>query len=513
MRNRFYKIFLLSLLPSCLLAQKDSLSVRSVNGLQEQQLYGIYKQQAGGMLVNPVPYFATAGIYFSSTSGDYRRAQQPGKSTVAGFSSEGLKKVDNFWVQGNFTYEREWDKDIRYSLRRNPDTRSPYYLWTPRNGDMNHESYHLDGQFATTLASDKIIAGAGASYDASDDYRTIDPRPYINYFDFNAKATIGYRFINSSYFIIEPLVGYSKESSGAYSKNNDSVNAAAYQVYRAEGLAEVSSASESRRQLSQWMNYTGISFGYYLNTPSAGNWFVKYAYKDTREKNFNRFYNPTIELVYAEVGYFDHETVLSWHKKYQKRLVTLTYTAHLTKARDYNYYLSGTNYTDWDNSNQFSFGYSTYNKQRPVHEWLLSYTRHNREQKDGNNSAVANYKNNRYAASYRVNLYGNTSQFQLTLKGAVQQNSNSSLVMPASSFDYLMVPSVLYPDAIYYTTGNWQTGITIAYNNLSVKKLRWGIELGSLYTRNSKNGLMYAQSYFQPGKDRVNWDLRLHFYL
>lgn len=494
-------------------SQKDSINVKSVLGLQEELLFRLYSKQAAALSVNPVQHYGIASLNYSQESGSYKRVQAPQKTAMGNFSSEGLKKVGNFWVQGSFIYQRQTDDSVQKSLRRNLNDNSPYYLWTPRTGDMNHEVYHLDGQFISSLFNNKLFLGAGAIYDASDNYRTIDPRPFINYFNFDVKASIGYKFNNHHLLVIEPHSGYSKETTSAYNKNNDSTNASNYQIYRAEGLTEISSASESKKQLNQWKNYTGISIGYYLSQTKLGNLMLQYAYQDSKEKNFNRFYNPTTELEYGRMSYYDHDVNINWNKKFKQIISSFGWKMNIQKSKDYNFYLNGVNYTSFIRSNNLFLGFSFLKNARIGHELIVEYNNQLREQKDGNGNARSLYKLNEFGVKYRFNHYVKHDLIQFTINSSMRLNNNGELQLPPSAFDYLFIPSIVYPDAEYYTTNSWQTGVKIAYNHLKASQLRYGISLGVNYQSKSADGLYFNNSYFHPGNSRTYFTACLHFFL
>ncbi|BAV06279.1 hypothetical protein SAMN05421788_106345 [Filimonas lacunae] len=494
-------------------AQHDSLEQHSVLSLQQQQLYQWYKQQSAALLVNPIQHYTTVGLSWQQETGEYRRVQQAEKVRSASFAAEGLQKVKNIWVQGTFSYQRRWEDRIRYNMRRDINDLSPYYYFAPRTGNMNYEIYHLDGQVAAPVLHHKWVVGGGVSYDASTNSRTIDPRPVGRYFNLDGKASVSYYITPKQFISIEPRFGYSREMVSYFNKNTDSASTAAYQVYRAEGLVEVSSSSETKSEMQQWRYFHGINAGYYLNTIAAGYWWARYQYLQTNEKTFYRNYNPLVMALYSTMHYYQNQVAAGWYKTFRRVTTSASWSTQVIKASDFNTYLDGSNFTLYNIQHTATAMLSLNSNNRPVHEWGLSWQSRQQQQKDGNHTAKADYKRNLYALQYRWNIYGKKNIVQVTANGGLSVNNNSSLQLSTASKENLFVKAVVYPDAQYASTSNWQGGLKLAYIQNATATLRWAIEGGMQYQRSYQQDLFYTTSGFTPGKDRVAWTAGLRFFL
>lgn len=191
---RHKTILLASLLALCpmvhILGQQiDSLSADSLQ-ISFWDFAPIKRPLLGSANVAAMGQIDATGIGYSQlqgvgTGGNFRRVQQPERSTALHFDTERYQSLKKSVWYGRFGYRQQWDKNIQWTDMLNPYRGTPYVLADSIAGDWRKQAFDLEAKVASkSLAHGRLHLGASALYQVATGAKQLDPRPlsYTNQF-------------------------------------------------------------------------------------------------------------------------------------------------------------------------------------------------------------------------------------------------------------------------------------------------------------------------------------------
>lgn len=176
--------------------QKDSLGVTAKAVILQdpavEAAYGAVCGIAPAMrMLAPVPGSSSAGVGMTYRDGGKALIPEEGKGLILGrFDAQSfLRRGANTALRGKVSYRRGQKTDVSENLTSNYLLLRPYVLRDTLSGDLQHESYCFSGGW--THRTGKLIFDIGGKYEATHEYRTVDPRPRDISSDFKVDGSIG----------------------------------------------------------------------------------------------------------------------------------------------------------------------------------------------------------------------------------------------------------------------------------------------------------------------------------
>lgn len=196
--------------------QKDSLDVTSKTVILQdpavEAAYGAVGEMAPAMrMLAPVPGSSSAGAGMVYRDGGRALVPEEGKGVILGrFDAQSfLRRGSDTALRGKVSYRRGKKTDVSENLTTNYLLLRPYVLRDTLCGDLQHESYCFSGGWSHRTG--KLIFDIGGEYEATHEYRTVDPRPRDISSDFKVDGSIG---LDAGAADILLGVGYRRYSQG-----------------------------------------------------------------------------------------------------------------------------------------------------------------------------------------------------------------------------------------------------------------------------------------------------------
>ncbi len=133
-----------------------------------------------GLLEVPMPDYSRTGLHVLRQAGAYRRPQQAGENRQAGFHSEGLKRLNNWRLQGSFDYQKHEDRDQRWGNTANPLSGNPFVWADEFGGDWQRDHIHLQLAAAYPLTA-RWRLGLLTQYQVGQGARLNTPKPFYRF--------------------------------------------------------------------------------------------------------------------------------------------------------------------------------------------------------------------------------------------------------------------------------------------------------------------------------------------
>lgn len=176
--------------------QRDSLGVTAKAVILQdpavEATYGAVGEMAPAMrMLAPVPGSSSAGAGVVYRDGGKALIPEEGKGLILGrFDAQSfLMRGSNTALRGKVSYRRGKKTDVDENLSSNYLLLRPYVLRDTLCGDLQHESYCFSGGWSHKVK--KLIFDIGGEYEATHEYRTVDPRPRDISSDLKVEGSIG----------------------------------------------------------------------------------------------------------------------------------------------------------------------------------------------------------------------------------------------------------------------------------------------------------------------------------
>ena len=176
--------------------QKDSLGVTAKAVILQdpavEAAYGPLGEMAPAMrILVPVPGCSSAGAGVVYMDGGRALIPEEGKGVILGrFDAQSLlRRGSDTALRGKVSYRRGKKTGVSENLTANYLLLRPYVLRDTLCGDLQHESYCFSGGWSHRVK--KLLFDIGGEYEATHEYRSVDPRPRDISSDFKVDGSIG----------------------------------------------------------------------------------------------------------------------------------------------------------------------------------------------------------------------------------------------------------------------------------------------------------------------------------
>jgi hypothetical protein len=137
---------------------------------------------------------ARSQLYAGREQGGFRRSQEAYQQTVAGFHTDGVKKLGRFYLAGQFDFEKCWEDSAAWWNAGEYNEAQPYYFFAGKAGKYDKQLYNLSATAAYNLWKNKLYLSIGGNYRYSRITRSVDPRPGVNEFGTKLRPEVTGRF-------------------------------------------------------------------------------------------------------------------------------------------------------------------------------------------------------------------------------------------------------------------------------------------------------------------------------
>jgi hypothetical protein len=417
--------------------------------------------------VAKVSNFGLVEAQFNYLEGNLRRRQEPEFSSRINFSSLGIRAVKKYVVYGRFDYTREWQNGVGLAHRADINDPSPYYLFAKQPGNMDKITYSLSGDVTRKILKDKLLIGVGTDYLAGQNYRSVDPRPKIDVFQFKPRVSLAW------YLSKQKLLGLT--ASYGYGKNVVTV------AYKNDLFSETLIYPE-------YINYLNLGFGYSLQQQNTDG--GKTLREDNQQKEIELVYatpfqkgdltllaglknneqmyfrntaltnaKNVIGTFYLDIPYFTMRYSLK--KPLRKWLIDVGINQQ--NGQDFNNQLNGNNFISKETQANVLVGFTGFKNSNHNHELFLKSSFSTLEKADGvsaNRMKVSNLATSLNLVKYWY--FNSENIFRINLKAELYQNISNNLVV-SPTFESYFVKEVVRPDFDYLKSNRLQYGIQAQY--------------------------------------------------
>ena len=458
-----------------------------------------------------VSNFGLVEVQYNYLEGKSRKRQEPDFSNKVNFTSLGIRDVKKFTVFGNFNYIREWQEGVGLAHRANINDTSPYYLFAQQPGNMDKVTYSLSGDVTRKIFHEKVLVGIGTDYLAQQNYRSIDPRPKIDVFEFKPRISWAW------YFSKQKLLGIT--ASYGYGKNNVTV------LYKNELYKET-------LVFPEYINYLNMGFGYSLQqqntfggktlkeenqqkeiefiyaTPfKKGDLTVVAGFKNKEQLYFrdieqsitvNKIGTFYLDIPYFLVRYSSKNTANKW--LWEMKL-------NQQNGQDFNNQLNGNNYISKETQANILIGITNFKNLDHNYELLFESSYSRIEKADGVSNNRMKISNTISSLSFAKYWYHNTNNiFRFNINTAFYGNIGNNLVT-SPTFESYFVREVIRPDFDFMKTNRLQYAIQAQYLRKNNNKQNFFVK-GEFTFQQLLNGV---NSQFQNNNNRFQLNLKTGF--
>lgn len=185
--------FMILLLPCFAVAQQDS--TMQIHSESFQQHYNRFAKDVITQPLLKIQNYSSVALGYRSENGKFMEAQAPQKEKEFFFITEGTRRIKKILLSGSFEYYNNKTDSQAFTLRQNYKDPIPYYYYAARPGNWQTIRYQLQGIVSFPVYKDKLILGAGATYNSFNAWRSNDPRSEEFLYEVNGTGILHYRFL------------------------------------------------------------------------------------------------------------------------------------------------------------------------------------------------------------------------------------------------------------------------------------------------------------------------------
>ena len=481
-------------------AAQDSANL--VSGIFQQQ-YGFYSMETLSQPLNKISNYTHVEAGYRSKGGTFMQAQDATKERTIFFNTQGTRQVKKYLVSGSFNYEQIKQDSVGYTLRYGLNDPAPNYLYAAAKGNWQITKYNLQGIVSRAVAKDKLLVGAGLTYDAHNAWRSNDPRPEYFFYLMDLDATLHYILRQGQSIGVE--AGYIRKSTETTInyRNKDyelSTSYPAFKSYLQYGYGFVR-LNDNNFFKSQTQGYKAK--GIYRKVYNSGEGALKGGYTYTSSK-FT--VTPNRYELNGTIGWFYEKTwngEAYWKHRQGNNIYSMVANYIHHAGSDKNVFLNGNNYLYLHEQAGIAPIYAHIKNKFLQYELGLDARYHLLSRADGNAAECAVYK---YA---EVGAHG-AYYFPTNNKGDfLKTRLNLGLFAPIASL--LQSPiqepdftkNVIYHDYYYYTAHSFSGGLDLQYQH-AIKQVKTFLRMQANYQKaNIEQGAIQAASL--PGDNRWWW--------
>jgi hypothetical protein len=242
-----YKLFLISLLPCCCLAQTDAQWERKA--LYKELLYlnhTLYNSRNPGSISEAPADITVFDAAYSSASGSYKLIHEGKTEARRTGGIYGIKKFDKLSFEGSIEYDNETLDGKKWANYLYISGDNPFFITDSIPSDYGVEKFRLNGGFSYEIGP-QWRAALRATYDAGTLADQTDPRPSTKGMSFVLNPGIVFRPGKSFTIGLSAEIGRLNESTSYTVVNSIEPNVNTLFLFKGLGSPEVKSALGYKR--------------------------------------------------------------------------------------------------------------------------------------------------------------------------------------------------------------------------------------------------------------------------
>lgn len=153
----------------------------SVEKVRMESLWSATTDNAAGGMIDAFDKYATVAFDYEKVDGDFKYTQLGDDNNTLRFHTEGggiYRKIGGMYLWGEFTYTRDDISGARWnSTLIDPLRGMPFFLADATPSKWKNQDYKMSFQAGFPKLLDRIYLGIGASYEAAQGAKQVDPRP------------------------------------------------------------------------------------------------------------------------------------------------------------------------------------------------------------------------------------------------------------------------------------------------------------------------------------------------
>ncbi|MBD8488106.1 hypothetical protein IFO69_05040 [Echinicola sp. CAU 1574] len=331
-----------------LMAEKmDSVAVDSVDSHFLSPAFQLKWLKLSALPLHPYwvqEEFGRSQLAVTRQNDNFITAQQAEQESGIHVFSEGIRKVNGFWLEGGFSYRKVFSDSVGWNLSRELSS-NPYYLGNIKKGNWDKDYFDLFLKAVRPIANEKLLLGIGIDYQLQQHARYNDTRILINYYDLSWDVQLAYQIGQGQYIGLTAGLQNSDEKGGYryYDDNNESFGAEEYIVYNLYGLGSFDLVRRSRYYQDFHSKRFGANYSIQKNQWRINDEFTYSSFIS----NYERRSSDGGELIIENIGDYKLKT---YHNRFyaersqsnwMHQLVLLT---KVERGKDFNNIFLGANY-------------------------------------------------------------------------------------------------------------------------------------------------------------------------
>ncbi|WP_160711748.1 DUF6850 family outer membrane beta-barrel protein [Chitinophaga solisilvae] len=455
-----------------------------------------------------------ATLGFSYTGGRYRLAQEAEKTRLASFYTEGTARLGRFNIAGTFSFHRQWDDSLAYTLKGEDDGFSPYYYFVKRKGAYTRQQYYMHTILSYQLLKEKLFISTGIDYNYHWTTRSVDPRPDVNSFRLVLNPEITWRLKRHT-LGAGIIWGYGQEKTGIVYKNKMMQNNnkdSSWVVFLNSGYG---SFHNMRQQWNRDRKYHGFNASY------AGAW-SNWQLRATAVWNYLEEKN-TINLNANNEQ--DYQPFSNWFKSnWRADLLLQQQTAarrqqfrlswQAIRGKDEDLYITfRSNYLYRQQYIDAGWLLLQHPQQRLSIEWGARLIYNDRRQTDAFAAHTLHYRQLQPGISGTVYLTPDKrNRFHASISPSVRIPLQTDFTAPDTQ-ENIFTNGVAYPDYHYWSATTLSTSLEAGWISGAIfREMKFGITARATLDNKLAMPAVKTSAYFIPGGHRVNAGLSVNLY-
>jgi hypothetical protein len=201
------------------ISKQDSLQV-----IQDNRLLNYFEltTNAATIGLTPIMQHGFASVNATNTNGDFRQPMEADATNQINIATGGFKKLNGWFYKTNFTYSKQYDKNIAWSGVADAYEGNPF-IWADSSSG-NWERDHINTAFSVTspIIFKKLQTGLTLDYQIGLGARITEPKPFYRRRNIAFQPGINYLITQKKSVGIASKINFIQEENelGFYSNSN-----------------------------------------------------------------------------------------------------------------------------------------------------------------------------------------------------------------------------------------------------------------------------------------------------
>jgi len=167
-----------------------------------------------GLAFDQLANYSTLDLGASLTSGDWKRAQEPGRRTEIDAHTSGATNVGKFKVMGDFVFRDIFDRKSNFNTLTYEVTDDlPYYVLDTMASPWSRQEYEMSAMLVSPVMFDRLTAACEAHYTTKVAAKQKDPRSEGYVMDIELKPSLAFKMSEGNILGLAGLFDYTYQYS------------------------------------------------------------------------------------------------------------------------------------------------------------------------------------------------------------------------------------------------------------------------------------------------------------